>query len=71
MSRRKSEGTPRQDVANVAGPLQWHTEITIAVPRERVWAILDDITLISRYHPEVRHVELLSGTKSRASVARY
>ncbi|HTS89898.1 MAG TPA: SRPBCC family protein [Gemmatimonadales bacterium] len=52
-------------------PLQWHTEITIAAPPERVWAIADDITLIPRYHPEVRHVELISGARSRAVGVRY
>jgi uncharacterized protein YndB with AHSA1/START domain len=52
-------------------PLQWHTEITIAAPPERVWAIVDDITLIPAYHPEVRHVELISGAKRRAAGVRY
>ena len=55
----------------MATPLQWHTEITVAASRERVWAIADDITLIPRYHPEVRHVELISGVKQRAAGVRY
>ena len=52
-------------------PLQWQTEIIVAAPRERVWAIADDITLIPRYHPEVRHVELISGAERRAAGVRY
>lgn len=55
----------------MAAPLQWHTQITVAAPQERVWAIADDITLIPRYHPEVRHVELISGAKRRAAGVRY
>ena len=55
----------------MAAPLQWHTEITVAALPERVWAIADDITLIPRYHPEVRHVELISGAKQRAAGVRY
>ena len=55
----------------MAAPLQWHTQITVAASPERVWAIADDITLIPQYHPEVRHVELISGGKSRAAGVRY
>lgn len=55
----------------MAAPLQWQTELTIAAPPERVWAIADDIALIPEYHPEVRHVELLSGTARRAPGVRY
>jgi len=52
-------------------PLQWHTEIIVAAPQERVWAIADDISLIPLYHPEVRQVELVSGSKHRAAGVRY
>jgi hypothetical protein len=55
----------------MAAPLQWHTQITVAAPQERVWAIADDITLIPQYHPEVRHVELISGAERRAAGVRY
>jgi len=55
----------------MAVPLQWHTQISIAAPKERVWAIADDITLIPQYHPDVRRVELISGAKSRAPGVRY
>jgi hypothetical protein len=33
--------------------------------------LADDITLIPQYHPEVRHVELISGAKSRVAGVRY
>jgi uncharacterized protein YndB with AHSA1/START domain len=55
----------------VPAPLQWHTATTIAAPPDRVWAIVDDITLIPTYHPDVRQVELLSGAKTRAVGVRY
>jgi uncharacterized protein YndB with AHSA1/START domain len=55
----------------MAAPLQWHTEVTVAAPKERVWAIAEDITLIPQYHPEVRYVELISGEKRRAAGVRY
>src|SRR5215471_14562292 len=55
----------------MTAPLQWRTQITVAARQERVWAIADDITLIPQYHPEVRHVELISGAKSRAVGVRY
>jgi putative intracellular protease/amidase len=32
---------------------QWRTSVSISVPRDRVWAIVDDISLIPQYHPEV------------------
>jgi uncharacterized protein YndB with AHSA1/START domain len=52
-------------------PLQWRAKITVSAPPERVWAIADDITLIPRYHPEVREVELISGAAKRAAGVRY
>jgi polyketide cyclase/dehydrase/lipid transport protein len=55
----------------MAAPLQWHTQITVAAPKERVWAIADDITLIPQYHPEVCQVELISGVKKREAGVRY
>jgi uncharacterized protein YndB with AHSA1/START domain len=55
----------------VPAPLQWFTATTIAAAPDRVWAIVDDITLIPTYHPEVRQVDLLSGTRTRAAGVRY
>lgn len=52
-------------------PLQWQTSITIDATPQRVWAVVDDITLIPKYHPEVRQVDLLSGAHTRAAGVRY
>lgn len=51
--------------------LQWNTSIVVDAPRERVWAIADDISAIPSYHPEVRKVDLLSGRSTRALGVRY
>lgn len=51
--------------------LQWKTSVAIRAPRERVWAIVDDISRIPEYHPEVRKVELLSDRNTRAAGVRY
>jgi uncharacterized protein YndB with AHSA1/START domain len=53
------------------GRLQWRTSVIIAASRNRVWSVADDITLIPRYHPEVRKVDLLSGHRNREIGARY
>lgn len=53
------------------GKLQWKTSVSIQAPQERVWAIVDDISLISQYHPEVKKVNLLSGQKTRALGVKY
>lgn len=45
--------------------------MSIHAPRERVWAIVEDISLIPEYHPEVRKVDLLSGQSTRAVGVRY
>ncbi len=51
--------------------LQWRTSATIRAPRERVWRIVDDVTRIPEYHPEVGRVELLSGRSTRALGVKY
>ena len=53
------------------GPFQWRTSVTVRAPKPRVWAIVNDISLIPKYHPEVRHVELISGQRARAVGVRY
>lgn len=55
----------------MTGRLQWQTSVRINAPRERVWGIVDDISLIPKYHPEVTRVELLSGQRARAVGVRY
>lgn len=51
--------------------LQWQTSVRINAPRERVWSIVDDISLIPQYHPEVTKVELLTGQRVRAMGVKY
>jgi uncharacterized protein YndB with AHSA1/START domain len=53
------------------GRFQWRTSVLVNAPRERVWQIGDDISLIPQYHPEVRKVDLLSGSRTRAVGVRY
>jgi hypothetical protein len=50
---------------------QWRTTVKIRASRDRLWAIVDDISLIPQYHPEVRKVELLSGQRTRAIGVKY
>lgn len=51
--------------------LQWRVEICIKSPVPEVWRIIDDLTLITAYHPEVRKVEFQSGSTTRAVGVRY
>ena len=50
---------------------QWRTSLRIGASRDRIWAIVDDITLIPTYHPEVGKVDLLSGQSKRAAGVKY
>jgi hypothetical protein len=43
----------------------------IAVPVARLWELIDDITLIPQYHPEVGKVDLISGRSKRAVGVKY
>lgn len=52
-------------------PLQWRTAVLIDAPKDCVWSIVDDVTLIPRYHPEVTNVELLSRQRTRSVGMRY
>ena len=53
------------------GRFQWRATIEIAAAAKRVWEIIDDITLIPQYHPEVGKVDLLTGQKQRAAGVKY
>jgi hypothetical protein len=53
------------------GRFQWRTSVRVSAPRDRVWAIVDDISLIPKYHPEVRKVDLLSGRSTREIGVKY
>ena len=51
--------------------LQWRTSVRTRASRDRLWAIVDDISLIPRYHPEVSKVDLVSGQATRAIGVKY
>lgn len=53
------------------GRLQWKASLRIRASRDRLWAIVDDLTLIPEYHPEVGKVDLLSGRSTRATGVKY
>lgn len=43
----------------------------VDAPVASVWAVVEDLTLIPRYHPDVRDVELVSGDSTRAPGVTY
>jgi len=53
------------------GQFQWQAKVRINASANQVWEIIDDITLIPHYHPEVGKVDLLSGQKTRAAGVKY
>lgn len=53
------------------GKPQWEVEMLVSAPLASVWNAVDDLSLIPDYHPEVRHVEFLSGQARRAPGVRY
>ena len=53
------------------GKFQWNLELVINAKPARVWEIIDDVTLIPRYHPEVGKVNLISGQSKRAAGVKY
>jgi hypothetical protein len=53
------------------GRFQWRTSLRIRASRDRLWAIVDDISLIPKYHSEVGKVDLLSGQSTRATGVKY
>src|SRR5262249_9077045 len=57
--------------ADMRGRFQWRTSLRIRASRERLCAIVDDISLIPKYHAEVGKVDLLSGQSTRATGVKY
>jgi hypothetical protein len=45
--------------------------LRIRASHDRLWAIVDDLSLIPKYHPEVGKVDLLSGQSTRATGVKY
>jgi uncharacterized protein YndB with AHSA1/START domain len=50
---------------------QWTAELVVNAPLKRVWEVVDDVTLIPRYHPEVDTVDLIAGQARRAVGTKY
>ena len=50
---------------------QWQAEIRIKAAIDRVWEAVEDLSLIPRYHHDVRAVEYLSGSTRRAQGVSY
>lgn len=50
---------------------QWRTSLRIRATRDRLWSIVDDLSLIPKYHAEVGKVDLLSGQSTRAMGVKY
>jgi uncharacterized membrane protein len=53
------------------GRLQWQVRVEVHAPLVEVWEAIEDVSLIPLYHPEVRQVELLSGSSRRAPGMSY
>jgi hypothetical protein len=53
------------------GKFQSSVRIKIQCSAEGVWEIIDDITLIPEYHPEVDKVDLISGQSKRGVGVKY
>jgi uncharacterized protein YndB with AHSA1/START domain len=56
---------------SMRGAFQLKVGIPIAASASRVWDIIDDISLIPKYHPEVRRVDFISGKSRRGPGVRY
>lgn len=50
---------------------RWEASVRVDAPLANVWDVVDDLSLIPDYHPEVRNVELLSGSARRKPGVRY
>lgn len=55
----------------MSGRFQWMASVHIQSSAAHVWEIIDDISLIPQYHPEVSTVDLLTGHRRRAVGVKY
>jgi len=53
------------------GRFQWRVDLEIQAPRDKVWEIADDISMIPQYHPDVGTVTLLDGKHGRDVGVKY
>jgi uncharacterized protein YndB with AHSA1/START domain len=59
------------EAGDVGKKPQWQVEIRIRAAIDRVWEAVEDLSLIPRYHSDVRAVEYLSGSTRRAQGVSY
>jgi uncharacterized protein YndB with AHSA1/START domain len=59
------------DAPDVGKTPQWEAEIRIKAAIDLVWEAVEDLSLIPRYHHDVRSVEYLSGSTRRAQGVSY
>ena len=66
------EGQVRDgEAVDVGKQPQWQAEIRIKAAIDLVWDAVEDLSLIPRYHHDVRAVEYLSGSTRRAQGVSY
>jgi len=53
------------------GKCQWRAEIPVKASSSKLWTVVDDVSLLPKYHPEVGRVDLLSGRKNREVGVKY
>lgn len=53
------------------GEPQWEVEVSVRAPLGVAWNVIEDISLIPAYDPDVRHVAFLSGQARRTKGVRY
>jgi hypothetical protein len=56
---------------HMKGKFQSSVSIVIQAPCSKVWEIIDDISLIPKYHPEVGKVDFITGQSKRALGVKY
>ena len=50
---------------------QWTAEIPVNAPLKTVWEVVDDVTMIPHYHPEVDTVDVIAGQARRTVGTKY
>jgi uncharacterized protein YndB with AHSA1/START domain len=60
-----------EGIESMKGKFQFSVRVEIDASPKRVWEVIDDITLIPQFHPEVRKVDLVTGQKHRGVGVKY
>jgi hypothetical protein len=53
------------------GKFQWSVELKIEAEQAKVWNLIEDVSLIPQYHPDVGVVNLFEGKKKRTVGMKY